>query len=174
MAHESPTCQRALVLGVGNEYRGDDAVGILLCRLLAPQAPPHVAVVEHNGDGTALLEAWQGAELVIVLDAVQSGAPAGTIFRCDAALQAIPAQLFHYSTHAFSLAGAIELGRALHRLPRHLIVYGIEGVNFTPGAPLSAAVAQAMPGVLAQVMRDLHLFAPAHQPEIPALQPLTF
>lgn len=160
MANESQADKRALVLGVGNEYRGDDAVGILLCRRLAEQAPPHLAVAEHNGEGAALLEAWLGAELVIVIDAVQSGAPAGKIFRFDAAVQAIPSQFFHYSTHAFSLAEAIELGRTLNRLPRHLIVYGIEGKNFTAGAPLSAAVAQAMPEVLAQVMRDLRMFAP--------------
>ncbi len=160
MANEPQTGKRALVIGVGNEYRGDDAVGILLCRRLAEQAP-QLAVAEHNGEGAALLEAWQGAELVIVIDAVQSGAHAGKIFRFDAAVQAIPTQFFHYSTHAFSLAEAIELGRALNRLPRHLIVYGIEGKNFTAGAPLTAAVAQAMPEVLAQVMRDLRMFAPA-------------
>ncbi len=161
MAKESQTSKRALVLGVGNEYRGDDAVGILLCRRLAEQAPPHLAVVEHHGEGAALLEAWQGAELVIVIDAVQSGAHAGKIFRFDATVQTIPTQFFHYSTHAFSLAEAIELARTLNRLPRHLIVYAIEGKNFTVGAPLSPAVEQAMPEVQAQVMRDLHMFAPA-------------
>lgn len=160
MANKSPICKRALVLGVGNEYRGDDAVGILLCRRLAEQAQPQFAVAEHNGEGVALLHMWQGAELVIVIDAVQSGAHAGKIFRFDVAMQTIPTQFFHYSTHAFSLAEAIELGRILNRLPRHLIVYGIEGENFTAGAPLSAAVAQAMPEVLAQVMRDLRMFAP--------------
>jgi hydrogenase maturation protease len=41
-------------------------------------------------------------------------------------------------------AEAIELARTLGRLPRRLVVYGIEGASFHPGAPLTPAVADAV------------------------------
>jgi hypothetical protein len=44
---------------------------------------------------------------------------------------------FHASSHAFGVSQAIEVARALHWLPGHLVVYGIEGKSFTSGAPLS-------------------------------------
>jgi hydrogenase maturation protease len=48
------------------------------------------------------------------------------------------------STHALGVAEAIELARALGRLPARLEVYAIEGARFTAGAGLSPAVEQAV------------------------------
>jgi hydrogenase maturation protease len=65
---------------------------------------------------------------------------------------------FHYSTHAFSVAEAVELARSLDQLPAHLVVYGIEGANFAAGVELSPAVEQAVEAAverLAQEIRDV-------------------
>ncbi len=48
-------------------------------------------------------------------------------------------------THGFGLAGAIELARALDRLPARLVVVGVEAVGFEHGAPLSGPVRAAIP-----------------------------
>jgi hydrogenase maturation protease len=47
------------------------------------------------------------------------------------------------------LADAIELARALGRLPPRVTVYGIEGERFDTGAPLSDSVAGAIDEVVA-------------------------
>jgi hydrogenase maturation protease len=70
-----------------------------------------------SGDGAALMEVWRGEETVIIIDAVKSGALPGTIRRFDARAQPIPKDAFRCSTHAFGVAEAIELARALARLP---------------------------------------------------------
>jgi hydrogenase maturation protease len=90
-----------------------------------------------------LIEAWRGAGSVIVIDAVTSGAEPGTIHRFEANTETLPKSLFRYSTHAFSLAEAIELARALGELPSRLVVYGIEANDFTAGVGLSSAVDEA-------------------------------
>ena len=76
----------------------------------------------HEGEPIDLLDRWEGAGEVIVVDAVRSGAPAGTVHRLDRAGRADPAAL-RGSTHAFGLAETIELARALDRLPQRLTVY---------------------------------------------------
>lgn len=139
--NESPT--RVLFIGVGNPYRGDDGAGIAVARQLARRVPPDIEVLEESGEGTALVEAWQGATFVIVVDAIQSGAAPGTIYRFDACREHLAGGL-HRSTHAFGVSGAIELARALNELPAHLVVYGIEGQDFTPGEGLSPAVQGAV------------------------------
>jgi hydrogenase maturation protease len=93
---------------------------------------------------TALLDAWAGAALAIVIDAVRSGAPPGTIHRVDLDARPPAAALRLGSTHAVGLAEAIELGRALDRLPVRLALYGIEGARFETGAGLTPAVARAV------------------------------
>lgn len=146
---------RILVIGVGNAYRRDDAVGLVVARRIREEALSGVSVLEHSGEGVGLMEAWTGAEGVILIDAVRTGAPPGTLCRLDAHVESIPAQFFHYSTHAFSVAEAIELARTLGQLPRRLIVHGIQGEDFKAGSGLSVPVESAVEDVLGRVLQDI-------------------
>jgi hydrogenase maturation protease len=147
--------QGIVVIGVGNEYRGDDGAGIAVTRRLRKRFPTSVTILEESGEGAALMEAWQGATLAVLVDAVRSGASPGTIHRLDARAAPLPAGFFRYSTHAFSLAEAVELARSLDRLPPRVIVYGIEGENFDLGVELSPAVENAVEVVVEQVTEEV-------------------
>jgi hydrogenase maturation protease len=147
----SPT----LIIGLGNEYRGDDAVGLVVARRLAGAAREGVRVREESGEGTALIESWQDADTVILIDAVHSGAKPGTIHRLDAHAQPIAKKFFRFSTHAFGLAEAVELARALGRLPQWLIVYGVEGKRFEAGVGLSPEVEEVVGKVVERVLAEL-------------------
>ena len=151
-----------VIIGVGNPFRGDDGAGLAVVRQLAGQVSPRIEVVEESGEGTALVEAWQGAPFVILVDAIQSGATAGTIRRLDAREDPVGGELFRHSTHAFGVSGAIELARTLHELPPRLVLYGIEGRSFAPGAQLSPAVEEAVPLAAAQVLSEAESAGPAH------------
>ena len=146
-----------LIIGIGNEYRGDDAVGLIVARRLKERLTDSFAVLEQSGDGAALMEAWRGAETVIIIDAVTSGAAPGTIHRFDANTRTIPKSAFHCSTHAFGVAEAIELSRALGVFPRSLVVYGIEGKNFDAGVGLSPEVEKASCEAVRQVFAETHV-----------------
>jgi hydrogenase maturation protease len=155
------TGSTTLVIGVGNRYRSDDAVGIIVARRLKERNLAGVTVIEATGEGAALIESWKAAEAVIIVDAVHSGAAPGTLHRFDAHTQPIPSRFFHYSTHAFSVAEAVELARALGQLPPRLILYGIEGRNFAAGERLSAEVEQAALEVVGQIIAEAPTCAPA-------------
>ena len=146
---------RVLLIGCGNEYRGDDGAGLLVARLAQQMGSEHIAVRESGGEGAALLDAWEGAETVILIDAVSSGSEAGAIYRVEAHRERLPAEFFGCSTHAFGVAEAIELARALGRLPARLIVYGIEGKSFAAGAGLSPEVSEAARRVADSLLNDL-------------------
>jgi hydrogenase maturation protease len=145
-----------LIIGIGNEYRGDDRIGLIVARQLKAKELPNTTVIEGNGEGAALIETWKEAERVILIDAVASGAEAGTLHRLDANIQPIPAHFFSYSTHAFSVAEAIELARVLRQLPPYLAIYGIEGKDFSPGVGLSLEVEKAAQEVVQRVVQDVH------------------
>lgn len=146
------------IMGIGNEARGDDAVGLVVARHLRHEIPDRVTVQEVRGEGIELLDRWQNADAVILIDASRSGAAPGTIHRLEPLTQTIPHGLFPCSTHAFGVAEAIELARALQQLPPRLVVYGIEGAQFDIGSKLSAAVLQAVPHVVQQVRLDIATF----------------
>ncbi len=148
--------ENLLLIGIGNEYRRDDGVGIVIVRQLRSRLPPHIPVLELSGEGATLMDAWQTAETVYVFDAVRSQSTPGTIHQIDAQTQTVPTQFFHYSTHAFSLAEAVELGRVLNQLPPKLVLYGVEGADFGSGVGLSDCVAIAVPKVIDRVLQAIN------------------
>jgi len=149
-----------LIIGVGNAYRGDDGVGLRIAQDIKKKSPDYVNVIEQSGEGISLMDSWKDADTVILIDAVHSGAQPGTIHRFDVHTQTIPAKFFHYSTHAFGVAEAIELARALKQLPQNFIVYGIEGKCFEAGIGLSLEVEESAQEVVKRVKQDIHNCSP--------------
>ena len=133
----------SLIVGVGNRYRSDDAVGLVVANKLAGQLPASCRLVSHGSDGATLIELRRAEDRVLIVDAVNSGGQAGTVYELDALANPVPSQFFNYSTHAFSVAEGIEVARSLGRLPAGLFLIGIEGENFRPGENLSQTVKAA-------------------------------
>lgn len=150
---------RLRVIGVGQEWRGDDAAGLLIARGLREMLGPEVAIEEKSGDAADLLAAWDGAAAVILADAVRGGGPPGKIYRFPVHEAALPAEIASAaSSHAWGLAQAVALGRVLQQLPPYLVVYGIEGRNFDLGQELSPEVARAIPEVTSRIRQEIEGF----------------
>jgi hydrogenase maturation protease len=143
------------VICVGNRWRSDDGAGLEVARCLAGSLSHGVALLEREGEPTALIDAWEGAEAVWLVDAVASGAAPGTVHRLDASERELPRELFRTSTHHVGLAEAIELARALGRLPSHTVVYGIEGASFDVGDELTPAVSAVVEDVARAVREEV-------------------
>ncbi len=148
-----------LVVGIGNAQRGDDAAGLLVARALRHRLPEGWRLLELEGEGTSLLEAWAGEEAAIVVDAMRSGQPVGTVLCFEAHERPLPSEAFRVSSHLFGLAEAIELGRALDMLPRSLTVFGIEGgdcaLGRPPGPEVMSGVERCVEMVLDRVRRPV-------------------
>jgi hydrogenase maturation protease len=141
-----PAPPDVVVVGLGNELRGDDGAGIAVARRLRRCAlPAGVAVHEEHGDAVGLIDRIDSCGAALIVDCMRSGAAPGTVRRFDASREPLPPALRGAaSTHALALGEAIELARVLGRLPRRVIVYGVEGDRYDTGAPLTAAVEAAV------------------------------
>ncbi len=143
------------VIGIGNEWRRDDAVGLLIVRRLR-EIEPALEVLESRGFAARLLESWHGCHTIILVDAMASGAEPGSVARFAAHLAPLPGKFFHPgSSHTLGLAQIVEMGRALGQLPSRLIVFGVEGRSFDLGQGLSPEVAAAIPRVLAAILAEV-------------------
>ncbi len=147
--------QQIRLIGVGNTFRGDDAVGILVAQKMAKLDMPGIEVLERSGEGTALMEAFKGCETVFVIDAMQSGVAPGEILRFEAQNEKLPAHFSATSTHAFGVAEAVEMARLMDEMPAKLIVYGIEGKQYETGSTLSPEVEQAIPVLINKLREEL-------------------
>ncbi len=135
------------IICCGNPDRGDDGAGALVARRLRELG---IETVTRTGEASELVEAWRGADHVVVVDAVETGAPAGTVWQWDGPQASFPSHP-STSTHGLGLAKAITLARVLDRLPERLQVYGIEGRRFEPGTEVSPEVKLAVEEVVRRI-----------------------
>jgi hydrogenase maturation protease len=149
-----------LVIGVGNDDRGDDGVGLSVARMLMRRAPAYLRVAQSDGEATALMHQIAAAQHVWVIDAAHSGAPPGTIHRIDCAAGNAIVPRGTVSSHGLGVAESIGLARALGVLPPHCIVYAIEAADFTPGAAPSPAVTRAAHEVADRILAELATLPP--------------
>ncbi|MFY9717121.1 MAG: hydrogenase maturation protease [Thermoplasmata archaeon] len=146
-----------VVIGLGNEHRGDDAVGLWVARRLGPRLAGAGRVLELSSEGTRLLDLWDGLDLVIVVDAVAAHGPPGTIYRIVVEDGPLPSTTGGTSTHGVSLAEAVALGRALGRLPRRLVLYGVAGSRFEVGGAMTPDVNAAIDRVAAAIEGEIRV-----------------
>ena len=145
-----------MVIGIGNEYRGDDGVGRQVARRIAALGVHGVEVHESTGECASLMALWRNACKVVLVDASRSDAEPGTVRRFDASSRPLPATPPRLaSTHGLSLAEAVELARSLGELPSQVIVFGIEGFDFECGHPLSPEVERAVEEAVLKIQQEL-------------------
>jgi hydrogenase maturation protease len=150
----------AVVIGVGNRYRSDDGVGpAVLDALAATTTAPRPLLIELDGEPARLVEAWAGADLAIIVDALRSDlAVAGTVRRVEVGEDV--GVLGNSSgaaagSHALGVGTAAALGRALGRMPGRLVVFAVEGANFGHGEELSQPVRRAVADVATRIAAEI-------------------
>ncbi|OFW75291.1 MAG: hypothetical protein A2Y55_03760 [Actinobacteria bacterium RBG_16_68_12] len=144
---------RTLVLGLGNELAGDDAVGVLVARAVREDVAGAADVVESSASGMALLEIFAGYDRAVVVDSVRTGRnPPGTVTELALAdVGRVVAPSLHHAGLPEMAAVAEPLGLGFPAKTRVLAVEVLD--PYTMGAALSEPVAGAV-GELARRVRD--------------------
>lgn len=154
----APPPTTTLVVGCGNLIRGDDAAGPVLVRRLAERGvPAGVRLVDGGTAGMDVAFAMRGATRVVVVDASRVGVAAGTVHRVPGeALQDL--QPPRGGLHQFRWDQALGFARWLLKddYPAEVEVWLVEGQAFEAGAPLTAAVDEAVDEVAARLWQQLH------------------
>lgn len=136
----------ALIACVGNDLVADDGAGCAVCDLLegAP-LPAGVRLLRVGVMSVALLDELEGEDLLVVVDAVQLGGPAGTLHVLE--WEELPVAGQAVTGHGIGVREALQVGRLLYpeRMPGRVVLVGIEGRCFDGlGEPLTDAVAAAV------------------------------
>lgn len=149
----APAGHRAVVAGLGNTWRSDDGVGPAVALRVAEAGLPGVDVIVNAGEPLDLLEAWRGADLAVVVDAMRGGLAPGAYLRIDA--DAGEVRAVGISGHVYPLPHVVELARALGAMPAKLLVFAVQGGDFTSGERLSPEVAGAVERLAREVLDEV-------------------
>lgn len=148
------TAARVRVIGVGQRYRGDDAVGLLVADRVCELAPDGIEVLTATSDALALLTAFEGVDACVAIDSAQHGGVPGAVLRMAADRVAGMRGAAATSSHGNALAEAVALGAALGSLPRHFRIVAVVGTAFGVGDGISAPVQAAVPVAVAAVLAE--------------------
>ncbi len=152
----APERARVLVLGLGNVLLGDDSVGpAALARLERDyRVPPQVRLVEGGTLGLALLDELAQAEHVILVDAVATGEPAGTLVRLDgdAVRDAVRERL---SVHQVGVADLLDVARLIGCYPESVVLLGLAPGAIGLGLARTAAVDDALGTLVSAVVEEV-------------------
>lgn len=143
--------------------RGDDGLGHAVIEVLQDSNLRDVDLLKLVGESTRLLEAWRHRQEVIIVDAVILGAAAGSIHRILVDDPRLPTPAIKSSSHGIGLAEAIELGRTLAVLPKHLVVFGVEPGDLTLGTGLTNAVNTALRPLVSDIIVEAKSLCPTRE-----------
>ncbi|GAB6187521.1 hydrogenase maturation protease [Thermopirellula anaerolimosa] len=147
-----------LVLGLGNPILTDDSVGLRVAAVLREEWADRsdVTVEEDCWGGLRLMERLAGFQQAVIVDAIQSGAPPGTVHRLTP--NDLPTQ-HSASAHDVSLPTALAFGRKMGLvLPTddRLVLVAVEAADIlTFGEACTPAVEAAIPHAVEAVREVL-------------------
>ena len=138
---------------------GDDGVGIEVVRALRGlELGPRVLVLERQTMDLSVLDFLEGASKLVVVDAVRSGKPAGSVVKFIAGGPRSPLLRIPLA-HELGLHDVLALAKKSGmRLPPTVVV-GVEPADCTAGNALSEEVARALPRVIDEVRKEVKEFA---------------
>jgi hydrogenase maturation protease len=159
---------KTLLLGLGNELYGDDAVGIHVIRRLKKDLEEGridarllkgVELEECSLSGLALLEVIVGYDILVIIDTIKKPQPVtGKIHLMDGKnLRHIPGPSPHY----ISIPQAIEIGEKLElEVPFRIIIIAVEAKNmYNLGEGLTEEMTKVIPAIVGQVKQVLREIA---------------
>lgn len=147
-----------LVVGLGNRWRGDDAVGPLVLDGLRACCV-EVEYLESPGDSLTLINAWESREQVWLVDACcDTALDDGELITIDDALvdtDALRTLRHPTSSHVLDLQQAITMSLAMANAPQQLSVYAVVGSQFDPGSEPGPAILAAIPLLVTKLAQQI-------------------
>ncbi len=145
-----------VVLGVGNTLMQDDGIGVWTVRALAEayDLPAHVHLVEAGIAGLRLLSELDGAEHLLIIDAVAGKGRPGSIYRLT--LDNLPKGRGPFiSAHEVGITELLSTAELLGKRP-HTRILGIQPLETrTVGLELTPPLQEALPSVVAAAVEEL-------------------
>ena len=145
---------RTLILGVGNILLRDEGVGVRVIEFLQKQnLPEGIELVDGGTAGADLIDVLADRETVIIVDAIASDEPTGTILRFgpdDLALQ----QDNPLSLHDLDIPQTLAMTKMLNCDPKNVICFGVVPECIAPGMELSDEIAEIIPILAEKVLKE--------------------
>ena len=144
-----------LVLGLGNILLRDEGLGVHAVRALGDaDVPADVELLDGGTSAPDLLDVLADRQRLIVIDAIDSDVPAGTVLRLTPDDLA-PRTDGIVSLHDLGLLELLAAARHLGTVPQEVIIFGVKPHDVQWGLELSPEIDRLLPKITKLVLKEL-------------------
>jgi hydrogenase maturation protease len=146
---------KVVVLGVGNSLLQDEGVGVHFVQALKKKELDYVNLeVIDGGTSPEITFLVEGADKLIIVDAVKGGEEPGTIYRFDIGEIAMDSPM-RLSLHQMSILDNLRMLDLIGKRPKSTVIIGIEPKNLDLGLGLSPEIEKKMPELKRLLIREI-------------------
>jgi hydrogenase maturation protease len=148
--------KQILILGLGNILIQDEGLGVRALERLKTQhtLPEPILTLDGGTMGLNLLPYLIGVTDLLIINAVNTGEPPGTIIRLEG--EDIPSALsLKMSMHQVGLQELLAAGRFMGSLPEHIVLLGMQPASIEWSDFLSPLVAPTLDNLVSAVIHEL-------------------
>jgi hydrogenase maturation protease len=145
------------VIGVGNLLLKDEGVGIHVVRELQKNGmPERVKILDGGLGGIGLLDLFQDAPKVLLVDAADMNLKTGAVVRFTPdEVRGRSSSRPRFSSHDLDLLDVLELARELKRCPAEMVIIGIQPGEVSWGTGLTPEVQASVPRAIAMILKEI-------------------
>lgn len=143
------------IIGIGNEFRSDDGIGIHIVRELKNRYP-ELNTSESDGNGVELLSLYQGNDLLIIIDAAyaEKEEDIGKILHLNLNETVDFSNIKLFSSHSFGLVESLKMGKILNAIPDETHLYLVFARDFSFGNKISEEVKQSTEKIISLIIEN--------------------
>lgn len=145
--------KKITILGIGNTLYTDEGVGVHVLPLLQERLKDEdIEIIEGATDGIKLLGPVEDTEYLIIIDAINAGKEPGTLITIEN--DEIPAYFgIKMSIHQVGFQEVLFAARIRERLPKQMVMFGIQPKSLELGIKLTDKVNSALPDLANMIIK---------------------
>lgn len=143
------------IIGIGNEFRSDDGIGLFVVRELKERYP-HLNILESDGNGVELLSLYQNSDLLILIDAAfaEKEEEIGKILHLNLKDTVDFSDIKLFSSHSFGLVESLKMGKILNLIPDETHLYLVFARDFSYGNNSSKEVQKSIEKIISLIIQN--------------------
>jgi hydrogenase maturation protease len=143
-----------LILGIGNILLRDEGIGVRTVEAMAGlDLPDDVELMDGGTSGVDLADELAGRHKLIVIDAVHSEHPAGTVLRFGPE-ELVSDEHPQMSLHELGLMETLSMARTFGCCPKDVVIFGVQPETTDSGLDMSPTIRGVLPRLIEMVLAE--------------------
>lgn len=143
-------------MGVGNVLMTDEGIGVHVANILMERSlPPEVEVLDGGTMGFDLIHHMEGRKRLILIDAVQTDEPGGTLFKFSPREISEYARQAKLSFHQLGFMDMLKVAGFIDMQLPEILVFGVQPYDIGMGTALSSEMEQHVSKIVEMVLEEV-------------------